>query len=307
LNNKFFWIPAFAVVAMLSVNLSADELLLKEGKTLTGKIVKEDEVEYTIRLSHNMYLRVEKTKVVKVTKDQPESEATPLTQTTVKKAVTVSTTSATTAATATPTPSSTAAVPNPSPVASAAKIPDSEIRTKDRTNHGFKISEQVINKIYTVRGDTMDAIKSDILDSEKGKGVKVGNKREASGSEWITAWNGASATEEGKFKWKSGVVVATITVTLPSWKAADNANPETIKAWNDYFASVNGMEEGRAKIYSQALDNFCESLVQLRESSEDNLKKESNKLYEQMKSQVENRQQGYLRRLQFRPPPSRKH
>lgn len=61
-----------ALVFFIFFPLHADEIILKEGKTLSGTIVDEDEREYMMRLGENMFLKVEKSKVAKVTREKRE-------------------------------------------------------------------------------------------------------------------------------------------------------------------------------------------------------------------------------------------
>ena len=57
--------------------LQADEIILKEGRTLQGTITAEDDHEYTLYMASKMFLRVDKTKVSKVVRTAPVKKIAP--------------------------------------------------------------------------------------------------------------------------------------------------------------------------------------------------------------------------------------
>jgi predicted secreted Zn-dependent protease len=252
--------------------LFADEIHLKEGKILTGKITKEDADEYTIRLGQSMYLRVPKENAVKVVRTEPASSPSTTGYLTRPRPVELNKPVMSTSSASTPSGN------NATPVVNNVKA---GITTKERSIKGFNISEITVTKLYTVKGATMDDIRRDITDRETGKGIKVDRKREASHAQWQV-----SNHHERK------VIVSTLTVSVPQWKPSGNPSPETIQEWNAYLASLLAFEEGRAKIYTEELNGFAESASHLH------LETEINDLFETMKTRAANRVQGYMRRSQ---------
>ena len=75
------------------MNLRADEIILKEGKTLAGRITKEDDQEYTLLMGSNMVLRVAKSKVRKVVRTIVPKPARPTVRSSASSAIAVSTAS----------------------------------------------------------------------------------------------------------------------------------------------------------------------------------------------------------------------
>lgn len=78
--NKITAVFFLATALLLSpCDVFADRIVLKEGKTLTGKITSEDDQEVMIKLGGNMFLRVEKSKISTIVRTQPKQpQSSPL-------------------------------------------------------------------------------------------------------------------------------------------------------------------------------------------------------------------------------------
>lgn len=104
--------------------LLADEIHLKEGKILSGKITHESDEEYTIRLGKGMVLRVLKKNAAKVIR----SESAVAASTTTISSYQVKSVKVSTAAT-------------PAPLTPPEKPVVDLLKRSDRELHGFQISE----------------------------------------------------------------------------------------------------------------------------------------------------------------------
>ncbi len=112
------------LVLSLTSSLFADEIHLKEGKVLSGKITHESDEEYTIRLGKGMVLRVPKKTAAKVIRTNPSVAPSTATLSSYQiKSVKVST-AATPAALVTP-----------------EKTVSDLLKPSGRALHGFQISE----------------------------------------------------------------------------------------------------------------------------------------------------------------------
>lgn len=281
--------------------LQADEVILLEGKTIYGKITQENPEEVTILIRPNMFLRVEKDKIQKIVRPQPKPE---------KNIIRYVTQASTSAAASTPTAVDQSFVirqPEPSPKQTEYPplLEAQERIEKNEYEVGVvRVQELVSYKPFFVNGKTFDDIRENIFDERIGKGPKQEGRRRASQSEWKTAWLGEAVKGAHEFAWKTALVTSTLTVVLPSWKAPSILDLETIKEWNSFSAKIDDYEKGRIKIYKNSLKNFAESLGKLTASTEENLRSDAQKLFNESKIRTEKRLAAYERRKEFRGLPS---
>ncbi len=255
-----------AVIFLAGGNAAADELVLKEGKTLSGKITGEDARQYTILLGSNMVLRVDKNKVVKVVRTAPPAKpARPTIRTSDVAAIKTSTKTSTTPTASTP---STPAAPVVSNI--PALQVKSGVETTSTANGNVKVEKSVVTSTVAVRGPEPSVIKTS----------------------WAVAWTGEA--EGGQWKW--AVVRATITNVMPRWEAPAKAEPKTVEAWNNFLSKAGVHSAGKTGIYSQSIESFAAELAQLRSKDEATLRQESKQLFEAMKARAAKQQEGHERR-----------
>jgi hypothetical protein len=163
--------------------LRADEILLREGKTLHGKITHEDANEVMIRTAPTMYLRIERSKIQKITRAAPTGP-TNVVRTVNTPAVKKSTASVTVSTTTTKAP----AIVEKSTATPAAPKGEKATTTKAvavATRPGVTFAETI--SVKPVSKPTLDF-----------------------------SWAGVSDKEGANFKWKSLVLTSTISVMMPT-------------------------------------------------------------------------------------------
>lgn len=271
-TSKIF-LALFFVVA---VNAAADELILKEGKTLQGRITHEDAREYTIMLGSNMVLRVDKSKVAKVVRSAPPPAPTrPILRSSdlvVQKSTAAPVSKPVGDQVGSTVKSSTAAVVKKS--APAALQPAAAIESSSAKIENVRIEKTLVTSTVSARGPDPAAVQTS----------------------WLADWEGEAQSESGQHKWKWAVVRATITTALPRWNVPLKAAPEAVEAWNTFLPKAGAYAAGRLEIYSQSMDSFASELVPLRAKDEAELRKESEQLFQEMKNSVEKKLQGHDRR-----------
>ncbi len=180
-----------AVLLLVSPFVCADELVLKEGKSIQGKITKEDADEYTILMGSQMYLRVAKEKVARVVRDTPAKPNKPIVRTPVAspKAVNVST-----AVAAVPSPSSNAPVAATAVKPSPAKATPSPGVVATPSISPAKVTEP---PQQTVKKGVV-TIEENVAASKTGKTTLQ------------TVWEGTPEKEANQTKWKAVILRATI-------------------------------------------------------------------------------------------------
>lgn len=278
--KKILTLTLFIVLARVSV-ARADEILLKEGKTLYGTITQETDTELTVRLANNMYLRVARSKVVSIAKDPKPVRTTyrmPLKQPQpgVKKS-----TATTTAPVSIVKSTQSAPTIAPTPGLRQARA---SVERKAVDKKPVRIVIDTVVSTYAVSGKTAgEAVKKSTLD-------KAG---------WRPNWFGTSAKDGTFYKWKEAVVVATVTVSYPFWKegAAPSLNPAEADAWTAFLSGLVAEQEGRSTIYERALDSLAEELAQLNASSEAALKDESARRFDVMQKNAAKKLKGYDRHV----------
>lgn len=179
----------FIVIAALSVAPplgAADEIMLRGGKVLRGRITGETDDAYRIKLGANMYLSVEKSKVAAVTRDTPPPPAVPGPP--AKKSPP--------AEPAKPEPTKPEPAkkdPPPPPVPAAPPAPPEAGEKKT-------IGKAVVTTLVE---------------------TAVDRKLSATRIEWAATWDGAPAT--GGKAWKSLNVRSTVKVVQPPAVSAEQA------------------------------------------------------------------------------------
>jgi len=269
----------------------AAKIILKEGKILHGRIVSEDEEEVMLILGTNMTLRIQKSKIKEIIrKKKPEKK---------KNIVTLDD--------VTPDEDKKTEKPTKKKAKKKTKptVPDQVVveasqqsRTSDWKN--MSLRETVIFKTYEVRGKTFKEIHQSIFAREKGKGIKNKTGRMASQTTLNAKWKAKAMQEKDQMRWTKLVITATMTCTLPHWKAKKKTDPEEIKKWNVFLNDLIKHDEGHRDIYLRALINAGESLEALRKPDKTILKSDSKRLFKQALKQAEKRQTGFDRHFQRR-------
>ncbi len=251
--NKFifgaglFW-GAFAVFA------SAAEVMLKEGKVITGVITEEDEQEITMLLGHKMVLHVDKSKIESIKRDP---------------------------------------APTPIPNRNAPPLPP-PVKPKNAAA-GDEAKQTVLDNV------TLIQVKRTALSpviKEKAPDFSALTSR----IDFEGHWNGEPSKEGAEVKWKSLVVAATTTSTLPAWEPTGSVPEDLAKAWDERLADLTQRLVGHADIYSDMLKAAGPNLMSLRGASEADLKAKSERAWKDLLYRAENRRRGLVRRERNRPP-----
>jgi hypothetical protein len=249
---------ALAFVGGASV-LRADEILLREGKTLHGKITHEDANEVMIRTAPTMYLRIERSKISKITRS-PQTGPTNTVRTVTVTPAAVNKSTAAVSKSTTPV--------NPPTVKPAVAAVAPEAPKPIPAKAGVTFAETINKQSVAVPNITAWSPKLSKPALE-------------------LSWLGASEKDASNFKWKSLVLTSTITLmtpTSPSLTPADQA-------------VVDKQNQGRVDIYHSIIESLSQALMSLRSESEAKLKETSQILVDSSLARAEIRQRGYSRHL----------
>ena len=104
-----------------------------------------------------------------------------------------------------------------------------------------------------------------------------------------------SVKEENQFKWKTAVIVATMTTTVPQWKPALAPDASAISSWNTFIDQVDIHNKGHLEIYKESLISMGEALSALRVPTEAALHVQSKKIVHELLLRTEKKQHGYDR------------
>jgi predicted secreted Zn-dependent protease len=271
---------------LVATAAGADEIVLKSGKSLTGRITAETDQSYTIKLGANMFISVEKDEVSRVSVTKPATGARPVYR------------METPAAQKTPAVSTTTSTP------SAVSNPREFISTETFKTGVVVVEKATRFKTYSVEGKDFAAVRRAILDPASGKGFPDGGKRRVSRTEWSASWTGQPG--EGGKEWKSVVVVATVTVSLPAWKAKGTVVPEDAAKWAALLKEATARESGHMEIIHDGLVSFGQSASNFSAIDEGELKSETTALFNAIQQQVTKRRLGYERRERRAPLPVKK-
>jgi predicted secreted Zn-dependent protease len=87
----------------------------------------------------------------------------------------------------------------------------------------------------------------------------------------------------------------------PRWDAPSKADDASIDQWNAFVAALEIHDEGHVDIYRGALRDIAESLSRIRADTEAALREKSERMFKDMMSRAEKRQQGHDRRSRRDP------
>ncbi|MCG3205034.1 MAG: hypothetical protein KCHDKBKB_01751 [Elusimicrobia bacterium] len=254
-----------SMMMLISPLLFSDEIILKEGKTIQGKITGEDSQEYTILMGSNMVLRVHKDKVQKVNRDIVPKSTRPIIRSD-SQAPVIAASSVTVANPRAPVSVMPGSPTSPTPLSSPEKVqvpthvPSAPVR-------GVVQQSTLVKNAVTVNRT--------LVISEK---KSLSNEALYSKMSWDISWSGEADKENDQFKWKWALVRSTITQVVP-----------------DSTASISHFQNKRDLYYSSE-ESFAEQLSTLRAKDESALRLESNQLFTQLKSLAEKKQLGLERR-----------
>ncbi|MCB4756060.1 MAG: DUF922 domain-containing Zn-dependent protease [Elusimicrobia bacterium] len=271
----------------------ADEIVLKEGKTVRGTITKEDDKEVEIFVSGNMVLRIARDKIKEVLRPKKEG---------VKK-IQVQTVPGSPPA---PTINPTEAIPptGPPPVAPIQpqlfSFDGKPVNLSDQKGNA-RLFFTVRRRTYPVRGLNLKEVSKEISDLESGKGFRVGYKRDPSKTVLVSSWEGRAMAAEGRMRWEDFILQATMTVSLPQWVTVKTPSAEAIDEWNTFAFQIERHDQGHVEIYENALKSLADLMGQLTAPDEMTLRLESEKLYQEGRQRMEKQQQGYDRRQKSKP------
>jgi len=290
----------------------ADEIRLKSGKTMTGKITSETAQSYTLKLGANMFLSIDKDDVASVSKTRVETAPRKtVTLDTIRSTATVAAPAGSTATTKGTAPAQSpstarpaspgapvpkASAPRPAPgKGSAEAAADRETSIAEDLKIGVaRISKTSRVRLYEVDGKDFESARRAILDEKSGRGFMDGGRRVAARADWEATWSGTPGP--GGQQWKALVVVATVTVTRASWKGLARATPAEADRWAAFIKETTSHQAGHLEIIHDALMSFGESATNLKDANEKDLRADTAAAFKAIQAQAVKRRQGYERR-----------
>jgi predicted secreted Zn-dependent protease len=272
--------------------VQGDELVLHEGKIIKGKILKEEKTEVMIRLANNMFLRVDKSKIREIHRD----DRGPVRRTVTMETIKASSTTAKSPAAAQPVVEQKAPV-NVPVLAKTGPMnvkPDTTVMRKEKGD-GAGI-ETVRVQTYVVTGKTFDEVEGNIMSRDYGKGPLKDGHRMASLTTLDFSWDGKPRIDAGKTKWAGVVMTSTITILYPEWKAPAAVDEASVNEWNAFIADLQDHDKGHLDIYRSEMRLLNETLSNLDAANEDALRSKSKAVVSEWRERVERRQDGHDRR-----------
>lgn len=267
----------FLFLFSFSPVFAKDEVVLKEGKTLSGKIIHEDDKSITITTFPNMVVSVEKSKVSEIKRTPKATKAPVWTPPAQTSTATVKTSTAAVAASTAPAKPAAPAAPvvQPKPEILAIRPISS---TDTRKEGAINVVEVVVHRVHKVKGAQFSDVKS--ADHS---------------TVWTSTWSGTPEAFGDRFRWKEGLLQSTITVTLPAWSPAVPPKDDQIKAWNEFLPRTADYEAGKVLLYKEKSRSLATALSELQSKNEASLREESNALIKKFRDQADKRIQGYER------------
>jgi hypothetical protein len=340
MNRKTIFLLTFFLAVPALVGAS-DEIILKSGRTLTGHITSESDTAYRIKLGPSMYLSVAKDEVASVSREKPA--AGPSRPTVRLEQIT----STGTAAASAPNPAvkrsekkpsavekpvhaapHAASAPSTAPRKHAAATPPSakkpavakvsaaarseEAVSTDSVKVGAALIEKrIVYEVYDIEAPSFEAARKAVMDPSAGKGFLEGQERRAGRTTWDGSWSGIAGP--GGKQWKAVVVVATVTVTLPRWRNAAQADAAEAEQWNAFLKDASDHQASHVAIINDGLISFGQSVSNLNDPAEKELRAETATLFKSTQDRISKRRQGYERRrnnhpivpIKKKPAPSR--
>src|SRR5262245_51337040 len=144
---KNVYLAVITLLLSLGTLSAKDEILLKEGKTISGNIVHEDADEVTIDTFPNMSVRVEKSKIKEIKRAPKASRGNVWTPPNETSTVPVAGKPAVDKSTA-PAKATPPAV-QPKPVILSFKP---QVMIESRKEGGISVQEGLVHKLYKVKG-----------------------------------------------------------------------------------------------------------------------------------------------------------
>jgi predicted secreted Zn-dependent protease len=326
----------FILLALLiSGAARADEITLKSGKIIAGKITSETDQSYTVKFGANMFLSVSKDEVSSVSRERsaPTRQTLTLEQAMSTSTVVTSTRTAKPGHPAAPRPASAKpaskqaakpvakpavakplapkspvaaappvarpAAPKKAPVKAAVKKPAVESEHEVVSTETLKIGVARIER--TTRFKTYEVDGKDFDSASRAILDETDGKGFLDGhkrSPSKTEWDvsWSGVPAAGGKQWASVVIVATVTVTLPGWKNLAQAPAADAEKWGRFLKEITDHEGGHLVIMHDALMSFGESASNLTDPGEKELKGETEALFKAIQDQATKRRQGYERR-----------
>jgi predicted secreted Zn-dependent protease len=267
----------------------ADDILLHEGKTVHGKIIKEDKQEIMVRLANNMFLTVDKKKIKHITRE----DTGPARRVVRMESLQSPTTAAVPPA---PKPEAPAAPAEPALANAAPKNIKPSATTSSKTAKGVTTTENLNIQVYPVAGKNFTEAKEMIFGHDSGKGFLKQGRRMASKTDLALTWQGKSKTDNGRARWDQLTIGSMLTVSYPEWKAPDKVDAASVSEWNGFIDELAAHDDGHVKIYRSALRALSETLLNLDSKNEETLKADTAQIIADWRARTERQQDGHDRR-----------
>lgn len=291
LKRLFFFLFLLAFPPLII----ADEVVLHEGKVIKGTIMSDDRNEVAIRLANNMFLRVDRSKIKEIHREdkKPARRTVTMEMLNVSSAPVAPSLVKSSAA----KPASTVPPASAAPVVSASdpkNIKPETTTTRKEKGNGPGVETYRV-ETYVVNGKTFEEVEDSILTRVGGKGPLQDGKRMPSSTTLNFEWDGKPRIDAGRTKWSSIVILSTITVLYPEWKAPATVEQTSVAAWDAFIADLRQHDAGHVEIYRSGLRSLNDTLMNIDAPNEEALRTKSKTVVTEWRSRIEKRQEGHDR------------
>ena len=324
--NRNILVAMTLSLAFAAAVSASDQIILKSGRTLTGRIIAETDTGYQMKLGPSMYLKVAKEEVSSVVREKAPASTRPTVR--LEQVTSTGTVAAPTATPATKTsgkkPSTVrkpahSKAPASSPSHAAPKRPagarPSHEKPAARPRAGAPVEETastetlkvgvvMIQKTtvmadYEIEARDFEAARKAVMDPTSGRGFLERHERRAGRTTWDASWSGVPGP--GGKQWKQVVVAATMTVTLPRWRNVEKAPAGDAEQWDAFVKDASGDQAGHVGIINDGLVAFGQSVSNLNDAGEKELRAETDRLFRSTQDRISKRREGYERRREMPP------
>jgi predicted secreted Zn-dependent protease len=91
------------------------------------------------------------------------------------------------------------------------------------------------------------------------------------------------------------VILSTITVLYPEWKAPAGVEQSSVAAWDNFIAELQQHDTGHIDIYRSGLRSLNDTLMNIDAPNEDALRAKSKTAVSEWRDRIEKRQEGHDR------------
>jgi predicted secreted Zn-dependent protease len=119
---------------------------------------------------------------------------------------------------------------------------------------------QIDTTYYTVRGSTVDDLRSQV----KTLGPQKGGKRFDAGTEYQIRWRNRSVTANGICRFDSVVVHLNVKFIYPRWQIPPSASERLVNTWRRYFTKLLEHENGHLDLALAGCREILQAIKQIQ-------------------------------------------